>query len=222
MKFHDIYSKVKHKTNVLICVDRDGTLIYDNKYHLGHQKNWKSKIRILPSVIQGLKLLKKIKNSSIYVLSNQPGLAIKDFKLLTIEREHEVCKEVLRRIKNKGADINGYFFCPYASPEFVKKHKEFNFDKKFVKDCYCMKPHPGMIFSALEKEGLTEGDTCIYFIGDRFSDVKTGINAGGIGIFVPFKKEKQEIKKVEKSKIKKIYKAKNFLDAAKFIYQLEN
>ena len=52
--------------NILGCIDRDGTIIYDKKYHLGHQINWKRKVKLLENVVKGLKKLRKIKNIRIY------------------------------------------------------------------------------------------------------------------------------------------------------------
>ena len=40
--------------NLLICVDKDGTLIFDEQYHLGRTDDWKSKVRVLPTVIGDL------------------------------------------------------------------------------------------------------------------------------------------------------------------------
>ena len=199
----------------LIFVDRDGTLTFDKKYHLGRQKNWKSLIKFLPYTIQGLKVLNKIPNSRVYVVTNQPGVAVKDFPLLTLKRAHQVNKYVMSLIKKKGIKLYGYEVCEKAHPKYTKKRSEFNFDKKLVGDFPCIKPKPGMINSILKKEKLKKSDVKIYLIGDRISDVKSAINAKGFGILVPFKGEPYDKKAMKK--IKNSYVAKNFLDAAKFI-----
>ena len=82
--------------NILVCLDRDGTLIYDNKCNLGSQSDWKKKVKILPGVIKGIKELNKIPNIKIYMTTNQPGVAVKEFKLLTLKRAHEVCRYVVK------------------------------------------------------------------------------------------------------------------------------
>jgi histidinol phosphatase-like enzyme len=43
----------------IVCIDRDGTLIYDEKDHLylGRDDDWKSKVKMLPYIIDGLTLL---------------------------------------------------------------------------------------------------------------------------------------------------------------------
>ena len=88
-----------------IFLDRDGTLIYDKKYYFGSQKNWRSLIKILPYVIDGLRLLKKIRNSKIYIITNQPGVAIKNFPFLTLKRAHEVCRYVLKQLEKRNVKV---------------------------------------------------------------------------------------------------------------------
>ena len=76
----------------IICIDRDGTIIYDSKDHLflGKDDDWRSKVTVLPYAIDGLKLLNNIPNCSVYMITNQSGVAISDYPLLTVERAHEV------------------------------------------------------------------------------------------------------------------------------------
>lgn len=204
---------MKKEKKLLVFLDRDGTIIHDNKYHLGHQKNWKKLVKILPNVVNGIKKLNKL-GAHIYIITNLPGIAIKEFKLYTPKKANEVCKYVIKQLKKKGANVKGYVLCPHANLEYVKKHPQYTFNKKYIhKNCPCFKPHTGMIKKALKKEKNSN----IYVIGDRASDVKTGINAKGHGILVPFKNRKEEPKKVKKIKSKRKYIAKNFLDAVKFI-----
>ena len=208
--------------NILICIDRDGTLIYDKNYHLGRQRNWKSLIKFLPGVIKGLKALKKIPNSKIYIITNQPGIAIKEFPLLTKKRAKEVCDYVLNLLKKKGFELDGCEVCGYASPEYVKRKKgKYTFDKKLVGNYPCIKPSPGMIKNILKKLGWSRKNTNIYIIGDRESDIKTAVNIKGFGILVPFIGKPDEPAKVRKLKAKNKYLAKNFANAVKFVLRKE-
>ena len=205
---------------ILIFVDRDGTLIYDKKYHLGSQKNWRSKIKLLPHVIRGLKLLNKNLNASIYMITNQPGVAVKNFPLLTLEKAHKVSLYVMKLLKKKGVFLKGYDVCGKAHPSYAENHPKFEFDKKLIGNFSCIKPKPGMIKTILKDEKLNNKQIEIYVIGDRASDVETALRAKGCGILVPFKNQPREKEKVEKIKDK--YMAKNFLDAAKFIIERES
>jgi len=204
----------------IICIDRDGTLIYDEKDHLyiGRDDEWKSKVRLLPYVIDGLKLLRTIPESAIYMVTNQPGVAITDFPLLTFERAHEVCKYVVDRIQNKGGRIDGYFLCPHASPGYAEERAGLNFDDKLICDCNCIKPGLGMVFDALKSENITPEKADVYVVGDRATDVQTALNIGGTGILVPFENQPGEEKKLKEFKDRsRTYIAQNLLDAAEFI-----
>ena len=207
---------------ILIFVDRDGTLIYDKKYYLGSQNNWKSKVKFLPYVIRGLKLLNKNLNPNIYMITNQPGVAIKNFPLLTLEKAHEVSLYVMKLLEKKGVFLKGYDVCGKAHLSYARKRSEFEFDKKLIGNFSCIKPKPGMINIILKNEKLNKEQIKIYVIGDRFSDVKTALNAKGCGIMVPFKNEKGEKEKVRRLNSKNKYIAKNFLGAAKIIINREN
>jgi HAD superfamily hydrolase (TIGR01662 family) len=209
------------KKEVYIFIDRDGTLIYDNKFYLGRTEDWKSYIRFLPGISEAIKFLRKIPHSKIYMITNQTGVAIKDFPKLNKARANEVCKHILDLLATKGAKLDGYFLCFHASPAYKKKHPEFSFDNKKVCNCDCIKPHKGMILKALAKEKLKIGEEKIYTIGDRASDVLTGIKAKGFGILVPFKNEPDEPKKFKKIKSRKKHLSQNLEEAAHFILKKE-
>jgi HAD superfamily hydrolase (TIGR01662 family) len=209
------------KRNVLICIDKDGTIEYDKHFHLGHQRNWKSKLHLLEGVANGIKRLNKIPGVRIYIITNQPGVAVKNYPLLTHDRSEEVCEYVIDRLGGYGAHIHGYEVCGKASLKYVaRKEKEkagFKFDKKLVGNFSCVKPKIGMIKNALKKEGWSLDDTQIYVIGDRRSDVKCGLNAGGYGILVPFGNRSEEVDKVRKLDSPKVYVARDFLDGCGFV-----
>jgi len=210
------------KKKLLIFVDRDGTLIYDNKYHLGRQPDWKKKIKFLKGTIQGLKLLnKELPKAEIYLISNQPGVAIRDFPLLTKKRANTVFKEISNRLKKKGIKTKGFFLCPHASIEYMKKNPKYSYEKKLAHKCNCFKPKTGMILSGLRKSRTNQKDARIYVIGDRAGDVKTALRVKGTGIIVPFKKEPQELALYRKIKSKNKHRAKDFLQAVKFIIKKE-
>jgi histidinol-phosphate phosphatase family protein len=204
----------------LICIDRDGTLIYDEEKHLylGRDDEWKSKVRILPHAIEGIKLINAIPDSVIYMITNQPGVAITDFPLLTVERAHEVCRYVIDGIKGGGGRIDGHFLCPHADLAYKKEHPEYQFDEKLLCDCECIKPSLGMVFEALRSEGVTRKNVNIFVIGDRSTDVETALNIGGIGILVPFENQPDEDQKVKRLPDQSsIYVARNLLDAAEYV-----
>ncbi|MFB6246429.1 MAG: HAD-IIIA family hydrolase [Candidatus Pacearchaeota archaeon] len=213
----------KKPKDVLVCIDRDGTLIYDDKYYLGRSNDWKNKIEFLRGVVSGIRRLKKeIPNVKIYMITNQKGVAIKDYKLLDYQRAREVCEEILERLRKKGAKIDGYILCPHADKNYKKKHPDKNLKSELVCNCSCIKPNTGMIDRALENCGLKKSKTDIYVVGDRESDVKAGLNSGGYGILVPFENEPREKEKVRSLRSKKSAVVNGFGDASRIIVKKEN
>lgn len=199
-------------------------MIHDERYHLflGKANDWRSKVSILPGVVDGIKKLRNIPDSSIYMITNQPGVAIRDYPLLTLERAHEVCSYVVNKIREAGAVIDGYFLCPHATPEYAAKKPGVNFDAEFVHECKCLKPSLGMVFDALAAENITPDNADVYVIGDRASDVLTALNIDGFGVLIPFNNEPDETEKIRKmDDQRQIYIAKDMIEAAEFISNRE-
>jgi len=213
----------KPSKRIFVFVDRDATLIYDGgNYNLGKQKDWRELIRILPGVVSGIKRLRKLKDVGIYMITNQPGVAVKEFPLLTLEKANSVCQEILDRLEDKGARIEGYRLCPHATLSELRRHPERHYDKRYIhKNCSCHKPHIGMIRDIVKDEGYNLSEVKIYTLGDRYGDVKIGINAGGYGILTPFKNREKHLAKVKKLKSRRKYIAKSFLDAVSFVLKRE-
>lgn len=213
--------KKQKKRNLLVCIDRDDTLIYDRRYFLGHTDDWRKKVKILKGVIPGLKLLNTLPHAASYMVSNQSGIAI--FPTLTPQRANEVCRYVISLLKRKGASLAGFLFSQYVTPDYVKKHQQYHFNPERVRNDSWTKPHSGMIREALRRQTWKRSDTDIYAIGDRVSDVQSALNIRGFGVLVPAKTEPHQIEKtralMKKSAYNKkhIYIARDFLDAARFI-----
>ena len=72
-----------------------------------------------------MKLLKKLQNSAIYMITNQPWVAVENFPLLTLERAHEVSQYIVDVLKRKGGHIDGYYLYPHAHPGYVKKKSSY-------------------------------------------------------------------------------------------------
>jgi histidinol-phosphate phosphatase family protein len=185
--------------HLLVCIDRDGTLIHDSRDHLflGRDNDWQTQVRILPAVVEGLRLLHAQTKAAIYMITNQSGVAIADYPHLTEERAHEVCRFVLDRLQEQNAPLDGYFLCPHANHDYVATKPEVRFVPELVHDCQCVKPKLGMVFDALKNEGVQPENANVYVIGDRLSDVLTGVNMGGTGILIPFENEPGEEEKVQ-------------------------
>lgn len=222
LNFPELYRQTvanEDMINTLICIDRDGTLIYDTKEHLylGRVDEWKAKVRILPGVIEGVKVLNSIPDCSVYMITNQPGVAITDFPLLSAERADEVCLYVIEEIGRLGGRIDGHFICPHADTVYRHDHPQYGFNHSLACECDCIKPGLGMVFDALVSEGAAREDVNVFVIGDRATDVQTALNIGGTGVLVPFENEPGEEEKLrthpERSRI---YIARDLLEAAEY------
>lgn len=214
------------KKDLIIFIDRDKTLIYDNKLYLGHTNDWKKKVVILPGTIDGIKKInKKFPEAKIYMITNQSGVAISNFKLLTEKRSKQVCEYVIDRYKKKGARIDGYAISGVVNQGYVKRRPMYRFIKKLVGNFSTIKPKTGMIKSIFKEFGILEKNSKIYVLGDRYIDVATALNAKGFGILIPFlgetKSEKRLRQYIKGNKKKNTYVAKNFIDACNFIIKRE-
>ena len=211
----------------LICLDRDGTIIRDENYYLGSSPNWRRQIEFLPEVIRGIRLLDTLKDSYIFILTNQSGVALLggNFDSLTEERMHEVNKYILRRLNALGAHVRGYFACPYVSSDYSEKAKRKGriVDPKYIDDnCEDLKPRIGMIKKAAESLGMTYKKMDVFVVGDRISDLELALNGGGIGILVPSEKtielgDMKKAKEMMSANPHKILIVRSFFNAASLI-----
>ncbi|MFC1478139.1 HAD-IIIA family hydrolase [Candidatus Margulisiibacteriota bacterium] len=219
--------------STLICCDRDGTINDDCNFYLGRESNWQEHVSILPGVIEGIRQLNAITDSSFFIITNQPGVAvtIDSFKQLTEERVKDVNRYINNLLNKEGLKIDGTFYCPYASREYIEKTESrgWRYDPAYIQeDPFDMKPNIGMIkkaAEALEKE-LSDFEN-IYVIGDRESDILAALNAGGKGIWVPSPeqirdKHWQKTKKLKDQYPDKVYMAEDFPDAAEWIVKDTN
>jgi histidinol phosphatase-like enzyme len=61
---------------VLIGIDRDGTINKDEDYFLGSSPDWKGQVKLLPGVIEGIRMLKSLKDIYVFIVTNQAGVAL--------------------------------------------------------------------------------------------------------------------------------------------------
>ncbi len=211
----------------LVCLDRDGTINEDYNTYLGRSKDWKSQVKILPGVVEGIKELNKVSNLEIFIVTNQSGVCIagEEFSEFNLERMHEVNKYILKILEKEEAFIRDYFACPFATHQYAEKSRErgrevnYDFIKQNPSD---LKPNTGMVKKAAKRLGRTLDECRIYVVGDRISDVQLGLNSGGKGILIESPKthergDLEKIKKLEQEERGRIYLARDFLDAVNYV-----
>lgn len=130
-------------------LDRDGTINYDVNYLHELQD-----IHILKGVKQALKLMKQ-NNYLIIVISNQGAI---DKKILSQNKLIKINNKINQLVDNY---IDKFYYCQH--------HPSIS------GICNCRKPNPHLIDLACKELNINVNQS--YMIGDKLSDVETGINA---------------------------------------------
>ena len=185
-----------------VFIDRDGT-INEQRGYINHL----SRFEILPGVPEAIGLLNQ-NGFLALVVSNQSGVGRGYFPIELVQEVHGFMHASL---KEKGAIIDGTFFCPHYPQGRVPE---------YTKDCDCRKPKTGLIDKARKAFEIDMSRS--YVVGDRITDlelahrcnlkgilVKTGYGLGDIAYVLPHRD------------IKPAYIAEDLLDAIKWILKQE-
>jgi len=177
-----------------VFLDRDGTINEDVNY-LNHP----DQIELISGSAEGIKLLSE-NGFIVVVITNQSGVArgiIEEEKLPLIK------DRFCRLLEEKGAKIDGYYYCPH----YLKGKVE-----KYAVKCDCRKPAPGMLKQAAEDLDIDLKGS--YVVGDKVCDIELGKNVGAVSILVKTGYGKSEAENCESSSD---HTAENLLDAAQWI-----
>lgn len=136
---------------VAVFLDRDGVINEEVEYL--HEPE---KFRLLPGVVEGLKLLQS-KGFRLVVVTLQAGIGLGYF---TREDFYKVNKRMLSLLGQAGVVLDRIYFCPHGKGEA----------------CACRKPEPGMLRRGQEDLNLDLSGS--WMIGDKTSDIEAGRRAG--------------------------------------------
>jgi histidinol-phosphate phosphatase family protein len=169
-----------------VFLDRDGTInvgvpIYERVNSL-------DKVRLLPNTLEALRLLARM-DYLVFFISNQAGLAE---GLITQEQFDEINNKVVELIAPTGIHIAETYVCPHGEND----------------NCECRKPKPKLVLDAAKKYDIDLSES--WMIGDRPSDVMTGVHAGTKAILV-----KTGVPTVESDQA--TYTASSLLEAVQYI-----
>lgn len=139
-------------------IDRDGTINYDAGYI-----NDPDNFIMYPFAPQAVRMLNQ-SGFLVVIITNQAGIGRGFFTHDTMNMIH---KKMYTTFEEQGAKIDQLFFCPH---QIGSKIPQYNVD------CRCRKPYTGMIEEAWSKLPIDKNRS--YFIGDKYSDMETGFNAG--------------------------------------------
>lgn len=211
---HDI-SNVGKK--ILIAIDRDGTINHDPGF-FGKEDGWREELKIYNGVADGIKKMNRF--AKVAVITNQAGVSRGYFGT---ERVEEIHREMDSVLKTQGAVVDSWQYCPHVDKEyFIKRGLEIGNNPWVLENSpEHRKPNTGMLKKAAKDMGeKLEDFTHIYVVGDRISDIETGLNAGGKGVLVKNEKNEEQFEKVKELEIKypdRILLAENLKSAAEII-----
>ncbi len=116
----------------------------------------------MPDTSEALKNLAQL-DYEVFFITNQAGISE---KLITMEQFDEINNEALRLVEPSGIKILKTYLCPHGEND----------------NCECRKPKPKLLLDAAREFDKDLSNS--YMVGDRASDVLTGVNAGTKGILV--------------------------------------
>ncbi len=163
----DIKSGLTAKRNLsvkqkAIFLDRDGTV---NKY-VGFLKSIDDLV-LLDGVSEAIKMINKSGYLAI-IITNQPVIARGE---VSWEELTEIHNKMETLLGNEGAYIDDIFCCPHHPDRGYAGERTV-----YKKVCDCRKPKPGLILQAAKKYNIDLHES--WMVGDSFSDMEAGRNAG--------------------------------------------
>lgn len=141
-------------------VDRDGTVMADT-----HYPSHPDAVRLIPGVADALAAV-QARDIPIVIITNQGGIARGYFT----EAQYQLVRARLEALlEQAGVRVLDSYHCPHWEPVSGA--------------CDCRKPASGMYLRAAADHDLDV--TRSVYIGDRWRDVKPGLDLGGLGVLVP-------------------------------------
>ncbi len=203
-------TQVTQKLSKALFLDRDGTIIEQfpagtNKTdtHYGYITEVEQ-VSLIEGSADAISKAKHLGYKTI-IATNQSAIArgwLTEEKLGFINsRMFSLLKE-----QNPGAVIDELIFCPYYKDGVIEKYSV---------DSPCRKPQTAMITEAQAKHNIDLAGS--YLIGDSYTDIKCGLNAGTKAILVLTGYGKTAYKKCLDERLKINFIADNLLEAVKYI-----
>ena len=140
------------RQNKVIFLDRDGVINKDPE-HLKFQyvTRWKD-FKFLPGAKRAIKKLTDA-GYSIYIISNQAGVAKKYFSMRDLKR---ITANMMKEAEKAGGKITAAYYCPHRIED----------------NCGCRKPKAGLFKKALKRGPIDFKKA--FFVGDNIRDVQAG------------------------------------------------
>jgi len=152
------------KKAVAVFLDRDGTINEEVGY-LDHL----DKLQMIPGTAEAIRMINDSGLKAV-VVTNQSGIGRGFFNESFIREVHAQLQEAL---KEKGAFIDAFYFCPHHPTEGKGA---------YLTSCNCRKPQPGMLLKAAADMNIDLGRS--YMVGDTPKDVETARKVCAKGVLV--------------------------------------
>ena len=143
-----------------VFLDRDGTLNLGIPFH--ERVDSVDKVRLFPDTLQALQLLATL-DYGVFLVTNQAGIAE---GLITQDEFNAINNRLLELIAPSGSKVLKTYMCPHGEDS----------------TCDCRKPKPELLLDAAKEFDIDLKNS--WMVGDRPSDVMTGVNAGTKTILV--------------------------------------
>lgn len=143
-----------------VFLDRDGTVTVGTPTY--ERVDSIDKVELLPHTLEALRLLATL-DYGVFFVTNQAGMAE---GLISQADFDAINNHILELIAPSGIKVLKTYVCPHDIDS----------------DCACRKPKPKLLLDAAKDFDIDL--TASWMIGDRPSDVMTGINAGTRSILV--------------------------------------
>jgi D,D-heptose 1,7-bisphosphate phosphatase len=193
--------------NKALFLDRDGTILKEVEGNspetLGYVLSVQQ-VELISGSADAIAAARKL-GYRIIIITNQSAIARGWLTLDELNRINEKMYSLLI-VENPDARIDALYFSPY--------HKDGVIDEYAVEHP-SRKPDTGMILEAVSKFNIDLSSS--YMIGDAFSDMQTGVNAGLHNILVETGYGKTAHRKCLDEKVKIDFIASNLNEAVKYI-----
>jgi D-glycero-D-manno-heptose 1,7-bisphosphate phosphatase len=193
--------------NKALFLDRDGTILKEidegNPETLGYLTSVEQ-VELIDGSADAIALARK-SGYKIIIITNQSAIAR---GWLTEEELQNINRKMFDMLlyANPEAKIDDLFYSPYHKDGIIDKYKTEHPSRK---------PDIGMILEAQSKHNIDLSAS--YIIGDAYTDMKCGINAGTKNILVSTGYGKMAYKKCLDENLKIDFIASNLYDAVQYI-----
>jgi D-glycero-D-manno-heptose 1,7-bisphosphate phosphatase len=193
-----------------LFLDRDGTIIKQFPSTANRDEKKRAyitelnQVELLEGSADAIARARKL-GFKIIIVTNQSAVAR---GWLTEEKMNKIQEHMYELLKkeNPEAIIDESYFCPYYADGVIEKYKIPSPDRK---------PGIGMILKAKEKYDIDLQNS--YMIGDSYSDIKCGLNAGTKTILVLTGYGEMALQKCLDEKLKINFIADNLFEAVKYL-----